>query len=254
MLKKTVNLFGLNFTDISPSRAVEIARVSLYSGEGRVFFTPNLEMLEEARKNEKTRNLLNSASVLLPDGVGVLLVSKIVGAPIENKVPGIDFGERLIDIAENESAKVFLLGGKSGVAKKAAKRLLKKHPKLHICGIHNGYFDKEEENAIVKKIKRAEPDILIVCMGFPRQERFVDAHREELAQIKVVACLGGALDIWAGFKIRAPYFIRKMNLEWAWRTTTEPQRIIRVARSLPSLAMALSQKIKKIVSHKSIKT
>ena len=254
MLKKTVNLFGLNFTDIPISRATELAKVSLLSGEGRVFFTPNLEMLEEARRDVKTRDLLNSASVLLPDGVGVLIASKLIGAPIENKVPGIDFGVGLIDIAENEGAKVFLLGGKSGVAKKAAKRLMKKHPKLHICGIHNGYFDKEEENAIVKKIKKAEPDILIVCMGFPRQEQFIYAHREEFSQIKIIACLGGALDVWAGRKIRAPYFVRKINLEWAWRMVIEPQRVVRVAKSLPALAFALGHEFQKIVKKNRIKT
>ena len=245
MLKKTVNLFGLDFADVSLERAVELARVSLHSGESRVFFTPNLEMLEEARKNEKIRSLLNSASVLLPDGVGVLLASKIVGAPIENRVAGIDFGERLISVAENENAKVFLLGGKSGVAKKAAKRLLKKHPKLHICGIHNGYFNEEEEKEILKKIKKVEPDILIVCMGFPRQESFVDVHREELSQIKIVACLGGALDVWAGLKIRAPYCVRKINLEWAWRIVIEPKRVVRVVKSLPILAFALGDEFKK---------
>jgi N-acetylglucosaminyldiphosphoundecaprenol N-acetyl-beta-D-mannosaminyltransferase len=143
MSKKSVNLFGLNISDISFERSMELVRLSLLSGESRVFFTPNLEMLEEARKNKQIRNLINSASVLLPDGVGVLLASRIVGTPIFNKVPGIDFGEGALAVAENESAKVFLLGGKNGVAKKAAKKLLKRYPKLKICGIHNGYFNCE---------------------------------------------------------------------------------------------------------------
>ena len=254
MLKKTVNLFGLNISDISYARAMELAKVGLLSGESRVFFTPNLEMLETARKNKEIRNLLNSASVLLPDGVGLLLASRMVDTPIYNKVPGIDFGEGLISLAEKENKKVFLLGGRNGVAKKAAKKLLKKHPDLHICGIHSGYFNGEEESKIIRKIKRAEPDILIVCMGFPRQESFVEAHKEEFSQINIVACLGGALDVWSGRKARAPHFVRKINLEWAWRTVTEPQRIVRVARSLPTLGVALAEKTKKLLSHKSIKT
>lgn len=253
MSKKSVNLFGLEIADVSLERARDLARVSLLSGERRVFFTPNLEMLAQARKNADIRNLLNSASILLPDGVGVLLTSRIVGTPIQNKVPGIDFGEELIALAEKEGAKVFLLGGQRGVAKKAAKNLLKKHPKLKICGIHSGYFDGEEESAIVKKIQRAEPDIMIVCMGFPRQESFANAHREQFSKIRVTACLGGALDIWSGRKMRAPTFVRTINLEWAWRTLIEPKRALRVGKSLSVLAAATKLKLERKVQGKSIK-
>ena len=235
MLKKTVNLFGIEITDISLSRSIELARVSLLSGESRVFFTPNLEMLQEARKSKEIRDTLNRASVLLPDGVGVLMVSKIVGTQIENKVAGIDFGEKLLALAEKENATVFLLGGKTGVAKKAAIRLLKKHPKLKICGIHCGYFNEDQESEIVKKIKRANPDILIVCMGFPKQEHFVCQHKNDFLDIKVITCLGGAIDVWSGRKKRAPKIWQKAHLEWAWRIMGDPRRTVRFVSSLPAL-------------------
>ena len=106
MLKKYVNLFGIFIDDIPLSRAVGLARTSLVSGESRVFFTPNLEMLEGARKSKEIRNLLNSASILLPDGIGVLLTSQLLDTPIANKVAGIDFGEGLIDLAELEGKRI----------------------------------------------------------------------------------------------------------------------------------------------------
>ena len=253
MLKKSVNLFGLEISDISIRRAWELARASLLSGERRVFFTPNLEMLEAARKSHQIKSLLNSASVLLPDGVGVLIVSRLLNAPISSKVPGIDFGEGLIALCEREGKSVFLLGGRIGIAKKAAKNLLKKHPRLKICGIHDGYYNEKQEIELVNKIKRAESEVLIVCMGFPRQEKFVVSHQNDFADIKVIACLGGAVDIWSGKKKRAPEFLRRTHLEWAWRTVIEPQRVIRIAKSLPVLAFALGDKFQKTVKNISIK-
>lgn len=238
MLQKKVNLFGIDIDDISLARATEIARTSILGGESRVFFTPNLEFLEGARKSEEIKRILNSASILLPDGAGVLLASKIAGTPIKNKVAGIDFGEEVISLCEKESKSVFLLGGKSGIVKKGAKNLKKKHPNLKICGIHNGYYKKEDECALIKKIQRAKPDVLIVCTGFPKQERFVYEHKNDLSQVKVIACLGGAIDIWAGRKKRAPKVLRKAHLEWLWRIAGEPWRAKRFISSLPTLFYA----------------
>ncbi len=238
MLQKRINLFGLEINDISLVRAIELARVSILGGEGRVFFTPNLEMLEGARKSEETRVVLNSASVLLPDGAGVLLASRFLGTTIKNKVAGIDFGEGLIALAEKEGASVFLLGGANGVAKKAAQRLIEKHPALKICGIHNGYFNEETERQVVKKIQSTNPDILIVCMGFPKQEKFIYRYKSEFSNIKVITCLGGAIDVWAGNKIRAPRLIQRANLEWLWRIVGEPWRAKRFLGSLPALFYA----------------
>ena len=242
MFEKRVNLFGLEIDDISLVRAKELAKVSLLGGDARVFFTPNLEMLEEARKNEEIKKILNSASVLLPDGAGVLLVSKILDTPIENKAAGIDFGEELIALCEKENKKLFLLGGANGIAKNAAQNLIKKHPNLKICGIHNGYFQKEDESEVIKKIQCANPDVLIVCMGFPKQERFVYEHKKDLAKIKVITCLGGALDIWAGKKRRAPKVLQKIHLEWLWRILGEPRRVKRFFSSLPALFHAFGIK------------
>ena len=238
MLQKRVNLFGLKIDDISMPRAAELAKISILGGERRVFFTPNLEMLEGARRSEEIREILNSASVLLPDGSGLLLASRLLGEPIENKVAGIDFGEKLISLAADEGAKVFLLGGARGIAKRAAKKLIAKYPRLKICGIHNGYFSKEDTGVLISKIQLASPDIMLVCMGFPKQERFVFEHRDDFSEIKIIACLGGALDIWSGKKIRAPRLIRVAHFEWLWRILGDPRRAKRFISSLPALFYA----------------
>ena len=239
MLQKKTNLFGVKIDDISFIRALELARTSFVSGEGRVFFTPNLEMLDAARRCDDIRRMLNSASVLLPDGAGVLLASRFMGKPIKHRVAGIDFGEELIALCEREEKSIFLLGSGEGVAKKAAQNLIKNHPKLNVCGIHTGFFAPDEEDAIIEKIQNSSPNVLIVCMGFPRQEKFVCKHREDFSEINVIACLGGALDVWAGRKKRAPKSVQRVHLEWLWRIMNEPRRAKKFVLSLPTLFHAL---------------
>lgn len=239
MLKKRVKLFGVYIDDVDMDVATALAKASLHGGRARVFFTPNFEMLAEARRSREIRELLNSSSVNLCDGTGVKLVAKFVGKTVENRVAGIDFGERLLFLAEKEGARVFLLGGEKGVAKKAKSELSKKHPELNICGAHHGYFCELENDGICDMINKSGADILIVCRGFPQQERFVIENREKLKNIKVFACLGGALDVWSGDIDRAPEGVRKLNCEWLWRIANEPRRAKRFLSSLPLLFYAI---------------
>ena len=196
-------------------------------------------MLNTAQNNDEVRTILNSASVNLCDGIGVKIISKMIGTPIQNKVPGIDFGERLLALAEKEGASVFLLGGKRGVAKKAREEIRKKHPAINICSVHHGYFGDAESDDIFDKINKSGADILIVCRGFPLQERFVFENRERLCNVKVFACLGGALDVWSGMVERAPEIVQRINCEWLWRIMNEPERSRRFLSSLPILFHAL---------------
>ena len=248
MLEKRVNLFGVRIDDSTLRRAALLARKSILSGERRSFFTPNLQMLSRAREDEKIKELLNSASVSLPDGFSLKILAKISGRRIENTVPGIDFGEALLKIAEKEGARVFLLGGKRGVAKRAAKKLLEKHPRLKICGAFHGYFKHCQAEAVCKMIEKSGADVLIVCQGFPRQEKFARLAMQKARSVKAVACLGGSLDVWAGDKERAPECLRDCHLEWLWRIANEPSRCAEFIKSLDLFPVAFKGGLEKILS------
>ena len=240
MLQKRVNLFGVFIDDISISEALIEAKNSLTGKDAaKVFFTPNLEILNGARKSVPTRNILNSASISLPDGIGVRAVAFLLGESLTNTVTGIDFGENLFRLAAKTRSRVFLLGGKETVAEAAAQRLCQKYPSLQISGTHHGYFSDDEIDTVCKKINSCDTDILIVCRGFPRQEKFVMLAKSKLPQVKVFACLGGSLDVWSGNKKRAPKFIQNAHLEWLWRLLLEPERLERLLVSLPTLWCAL---------------
>lgn len=239
MLQKKVNLFGLFIDDINMERALEMSREALANGEQKSFFTPNLEILDGARKSASMCAILNSANVSLPDGVGIKIVSNLLGQPIKNTVPGIDFGENLLNLAAKERKSVFLLGGKEGVAERAAEKLKNKYDNLQIAGLHHGYFGDEEFQSVCKKINDSKADILIVCRGFPRQEKFVFMAKHHLSGVKIFACLGGALDVWSGDKSRAPSFVIKLHLEWLFRILCEKDRVQRFIISLDTLLLAI---------------
>ena len=252
MKKEKIKLFGLNIDNIEMPIALDKARSALNGSKAPLaVFTPNLQMLEASRKDKNIRKMLNSADILLPDGVGVVLVSKMLGRKIKCALPGIEFGEKILKIAEQKGFRVFLLGGKEGIASLAAARLKKKLKDLKICGTHHGYITSDKQrDGLIEKINKSKADILFVCMGFPRQERFVLENREKLKRVRLIACLGGSLDVWSGKVRRAPKPFRKMHAEWLWRLSCEPCRIPRFLSSLPTIAVSSLCGLKNIISKK----
>ena len=147
---------------------------------------------------------------------------------------GIDTAYFLLRYAEIKGFSVFFLGGKDGVAKKAAKCLMHKMPLLKICGTHHGYFDKSAESAenqaVIRALCKAKPDILFVCMGFPAQERWITENIDRLPSVSVAMGIGGSLDVWAGDVRRAPMVFRVLDLEWLWRCMTQPERFAKLLK------------------------
>lgn len=198
-------------------------------------FTPNAEMVIRAARDPHLTELLNTGDINTPDGVGVIWAAKKLGYPLPERVAGIELGEQIIAHCAAEGYRVFLLGGERGVADRAAESLKKIHPNLCICGTYHGYFDpaSEENEMVIKIISQASPDLLIVCMGFPRQEGWIATNRSRLTSVKVMMALGGSLDVWSGRVKRAPKVVQQLRLEWLWRILREPSRISRAAL-LPS--------------------
>ena len=221
-----IKLYGVKIDNVTREEAVY--RSLRDTGEPCVVFTPNALMLERARKEESLCNLLNRASLSLPDGAGVLWAAQKMGTPLCERVAGIDFGAELLSRAERAGLRVFLLGGGEGVAERAAENLRKKHPRLCICGATWGYFEKtgEENTRVISYIRACRPHILFVCMGFPVQERWVTENLHRLTDIRTIACLGGSLDVWSGDIRRAPTWMSRAGLEWFWRMARQPKRLV----------------------------
>lgn len=173
-----------------------------------------------------------------------MLAARRQRTPLCERIAGIEFGERLMSEAASRGLRVFLLGGGDGVAQEAALRLQRRYAGLRICGSCWGYFEKDgdEDRRVVSYIRACRPDILLVCFGFPMQERWIGEHMQLFDGIRVVAGLGGALDVWSGRAHRAPAPFSRMGLEWAWRMAHQPRRL----KHLPAIVRcAVGWKIKK---------
>jgi len=220
-----IEICGVGIDNLTMEAAVERA---LWRGaEPNLVFTPNAVMLDACRRDPAMRELLRRASLCLADGMGVIRAARRRGTPICERIAGIDFGEVLLARAARDGLRVFLLGGKDGVANAAAQALRQRYPSLCICGTHWGYFERggEENLQLCAQIRQTRADILFVCLGFPLQERWVCENLAHLSSLCTVACLGGSLDVWAGRVQRAPRALSRAGLEWAWRMAREPKRL-----------------------------
>ena len=140
---------------------------------------------------------------------------------MQGRVTGVGFAQALAAAMAKEGKSLYLLGAKPGVAEQAAEKLLETYPGLKIAGTHDGYF--KEEGPVVDAINAAKPDALLVCLGAPKQEYFMEEHDAEL-EVPVMAGLGGSMDVLAGNVQRAPEFFQKYGLEWLYRLCKEPKR------------------------------
>ncbi len=217
-------LFGLRFFRGNKNEACA-AILSLLPKGGRVF-TPNAEMTYRALKSKGFHTVLEKADLLLPDGAGVVLGARMQKKRLR-RLPGVEVAEELLQ----SGTPAFLLGGASGVAEAAKERIVSRHPAAKIVGTHNGYFAESEAKLLLSAIRKSGARLLFVGLGSPRQEEWIERHKEALGGL-VVMGVGGSLDIYAGKSRRAPRLMQRMGLEWLYRLVREPRRIWRM-RALP---------------------
>ena len=233
-----IEVMGVRFDNVTMDEALEKAKEILVGDRAAYVVTPNAEIVYEAMHDADLCDLVNGADLVLPDGAGVVLASKILKKPLKEKVAGVDFADNLLGVLAQTGGSVYLLGSKPGIAELAAEKMLAKHPGLTIAGMADGYF--KDEGPVIEKINAVKPDVLFVCLGAPKQEKFMVAHRDEL-QVKLMAGLGGSLDSFAGTVKRAPKWMINLSLEWLYRLIKEPKRFKRMLR-LPKFIWAVCLK------------
>ena len=232
-------ILGVGFDDLTIDEAADRASALMEEGGFHYVVTPNPEMVDRARRDAPFRAALNGADLVLPDGIGVVYAAKLLGRRLKGRCPGIDFAGALMERMAKNGRRLYLLGAKPGVAEAAAARLEVRYPGLVICGTHDGYF--QEDGAVVEAIRASGADAVFVCLGFPKQERWMVDHGSATGA-RLMAGLGGSLDVFAGVVERAPESWQRLGLEWLYRLIREPKRIGRMARLPLFLAAALGER------------
>lgn len=191
--------------------------------QARQVITLNPEMLMQARNDPAVWGLLNRGDLVVPDGHGILWAGKRLGSRFPERVTGVDLIQALAIRAVDAGWHLYLLGGAPGVAEAAAVNLQRRHPGLQVVGTGHGYFTGAELPAVLDRIRAARPDLLLVGMGFPRQEYFIRDHRRDLGS-PVAVGVGGSFDVISGRLRRSPAWIQRLRLEWLYRAFQEPAR------------------------------
>ena len=227
MAMERISVLGVHFDPLTMEQALAHLIQLIESGGREYVVTPNPEFVYACDHDPSLYPLLNEAGLCVPDGIGIIHAAKILGTPLPERVPGIELGEALLAWAAEHDCGVFLLGAKPGVADLAGKKLCEKYPGLRIAGTHDGYFT--DDAPVVAEIAASGAQIALICMGFPRQERFMARHLVA-SGVHVMLGLGGSLDVFAGNVQRAPEFYRKAGLEWLYRLLREPSRLGRMMK------------------------
>ena len=219
-MNERVKLLGYEINTYNFEDAVEFAK----SSSGQVV-TINPEMMS----NPDMIEIVNSAKLVIPDGIGVEIGLKISGYNVK-RIPGIQFAHRMIAECAKDNKSVALIGAKPEIIEKAASNLKKEFENLNLTYIQDGYFDDEER--VLKELQASNPRLILCALGSPKQEFFIRKAENLLPEALFIG-VGGSFDVWSGVVQRAPEIYQKLGLEWLYRTIKEPQRFKRIFPTLP---------------------
>ena len=223
--EKRINIHGVEFDNVTMGEAVDAACTLIREHRSAYVVTPNPEIVMICRENQEAAQAVSDAALTLPDGIGVIYASRILKRPLKEKVGGCDFTLALMEQLEGQEGSVFLLGAKPGIAESAQKNLSARFPGLRFVGTHDGYF--REDAPIIAEINACRPDLLLVCLGAPKQELWMHRNASAL-DVGLMIGAGGSLDVYAGTVKRAPKFMLDLGLEWLYRLLQEPSRLGRM--------------------------
>ena len=220
-----VSILDIPIDVVTMDEAVEKVDAFVRVGGFHSVFTPNPEIIMLAQDDPKMASILKEADLVVPDGIGVVIASKLLKTEtLPERVPGYDLIQNTMAQAANKGYKYFFFGGKPGVAEEAKLKMEEKYPGIEIVGCQDGYFKEEDTPAIVEAINESRANILLVCLGAPKQEKWIHENKEVLPYIRVAVGAGGSLDGMAGIVQRAPEIFQKIGLEWFYRLVRQPSR------------------------------
>lgn len=220
---QSVSILGCRLDAIDADAATQRILQFAREGSGAQVVTLGTEMVVHAQRDAKYREVVNACALSLCDTVGLLAVARSRGANLHERVTGVELIDHLCARAANEGISVFLFGAAPGVADRAATELQRRYPGLRIAGTRNGYFAADESGRIASEIRASGAQVLLVGLGFPKQEYWLAEHLRETGCGAGIG-VGGSFDVISGNVERAPERWRKLGLEWLYRLVKEPHR------------------------------
>lgn len=222
MKLEKVDILGIPFVSTTSKQFVEKLDEHLANREKAFVVTANPEIVMKAKEDEQYKKVIDQATYITADGIGVVKAAQLLNKPIPERVTGYDTMLELLKLAAEKQYSIYLLGGQQETLEKAIENIKRDYPKINIVGSHNGFFDWDN-NPIQQDIIEKKPDLIFVALGVPRQENWI---AQNLPAFEKGVCIGvgGSFDVIAGTVERAPEVWQKANLEWLYRLIKQPSR------------------------------
>jgi N-acetylglucosaminyldiphosphoundecaprenol N-acetyl-beta-D-mannosaminyltransferase len=224
-------ILGVRVHRVRMAEALRAIEQLIQRREPSLVITADANAILIALEDAEFHQLMETAPLVTADGAGLTWAGKRLGQPFPERVSGVDLVEQLTRLSHEKGYRLYFLGAAPGVAERAARNLLRKYPNAQIVGVQHGYFPPTDEPAIVTQIAAARPDVLLVGMGMPRQEKWAWRHRTALG-VPVMIGVGGSFDVYGGVVKRAPRWMQQLGYEWLWRLLQDPRKI-KKGRNLP---------------------
>lgn len=227
-------ILGVRVHRVGMDAALQHIEGLIRHAEPSLVITADANAVLIALEDAEFNTLMRHAALVTPDGFGLLWAGRLLQQPFAERVSGVDLVEQLTRLSHEKGYRLYLLGGAPGVAERAAQNLLTRYPHARIVGVQHGYFTEQDEPALLTQIAVARPDVLLVGMGMPRQEKWAWRHRLQL-RVPVMIGVGGSFDVYGGVVKRAPKWLQRAGGEWLWRLIQDPRKFKKV-RNLPRFA------------------
>lgn len=235
-IKKPVKILGVPVHPLTMNESVAVLEEKLRKKEQAFVVTANAEIIMMCQQDKEYNNIVSEqADLVLPDGAGAVWAGRYLGNEVPERVAGFDLYNQLLKLSADKGYKAYFFGGAPGVAEAAKNKAEELYPGVQIVGCRNGYFNETEEEAIIKEINDAAPDMLFVALGAPKQEKWLVKYRNQLKP-RILMGIGGSFDVLAGKMERAPKWMQEASLEWAFRLYKQPSRFMRML-ALPKFVL-----------------
>ncbi len=236
-----VTLLGMRVDRVTMDESLALVASYIAARTPRHILTADASMVVTAKEDAEFAAIAAQADLVTPDGAGILWATKRQGNPVTAKVSGVVLAERLVAMSADKGWRVFFFGAAPGIAEEARARMLAKYPGANIVGYRDGFFSTDNEAAVVDEIRAATPDILLVALGIPKQEKFIAHHKTALG-VPVLIGVGGTFDVMSGTVRRAPVWMQNAGLEWLHRLAANPKKISKVAMLPQFVRMVLAER------------
>jgi len=248
-----VRLFQVDIDQLDNQKTIQKIEEFIVSKRPHLVVTPDTLAILRTRVDLEYHAILKSADLVTPDGAGIVWATATLNRPLAERVTGIDIINSVCQLATKKGYSLYLLGSFPGVAKEASLNLAKRYPGLKVVGNHHGYFvpkfrtdnpnnKNKEEAEIIREIKEKKPDVLLVGMGMPKQEKWI---AKNLNRLNVPVCMGvgGSFDVLSGKIPRAPLWMQRHGMEWVYRLIKQPKRVLRVLALFYFMWLVIAGKI-----------